>query len=151
MRALVVIACGLVLSIALADASGAPRATELQRATLTKDGEMLWNFESLLRTSFPDRKVVSASVAQQTGALDFVCGGSCAPNARYSSYAYSFARRRASEYHLAQRTFSGSWGNYRRQVLIRGRSVACNAKETAFLVQQRQAVSFKLECAAPPA
>jgi len=151
MRTLIIFACGLALSILFADATSASRATDLRRVQLTKDGEVLWNFETLLRASFPYRNVVSASLVKQSGALDFACGGSCAPNARYSSYAYSFASRGVSAYHLVRRTFRGSWGNYRRQLLIRGRSVACNSKETAFLVQQRQAVSFKLECATPPA
>lgn len=151
MRTLVFLASGLAVGVLLVGTTRASEAMELRRVPLTRSGDVLWNFENLLRSNFPNQKAVSATVVDHSGALDFVCGGFCAPNSRYSSYIYIFASRNVSAYHLARRTFSGSWGNYRRQVLIRGRSVACNSKETTFLVQQRQAVSFKLECAMPPA
>lgn len=139
------------VTILLADSAESSEAVQSQRGGLTSEGVVLWNFEGLLRASFPKAPVVSASVKPRTGALDFSCAGFCTPSARYSSYPYIFARHTTSAYRLISQSFRGSWGNYRRQMLIRGRSIACNSKGTLFLVQQRQAVSFKLECVKPPA
>jgi len=144
------VAVSLLVAVALLTGSAQSSDRLSGGVALTREGVALRNFEGLLRKSFPKAAVVSASETP-TGALDFSCSGFCAPSARYSSYRFVFARHTTSKYRLVSRSFRGTWGNYRRPMLIRGRSIACDASATRFLIQQRQAVSFTVECVRPPA
>jgi hypothetical protein len=108
-----------------------------------------WNFEGLLRKSFPGRAV---SVKAVPGAFfDFSCAGLCGPLSVYSSYAYVFGAPGGSGFHVASRKFhAGTFGNYPLLVLVRGQSVACNQKETRFLIEYGNSVAFTLGCLPPP-
>ncbi len=113
---------------------------------LTPQGLLLWNFEGLLRTSFPGSSEVSAKV-DPTSSYNFVCRGDCSPHAVYSRYRYVFAALGGSAFHLSPRKFPpGYFGNYPLQILIRGRSVACNRKETRFLIEYSNSAAFELAC-----
>jgi hypothetical protein len=111
-------------------------------AALTAHGRLLMNFEALLRRTFHNRGV---SVSRPE---NFSCAGDCAPLSQYRLYRFTFARPRGSLLHISKRTFgdNGEFGNYPVPVLIRGRAVACNARETRFLIAYRSMASFTLEC-----
>jgi hypothetical protein len=111
-------------------------------------GQLPWDFEALLHKQFPGKAVVSERIVK--GRLDFACGGFCGPNAVYAKYWFTFTDAQSARFHLSQRRITGYFGNYPRQVLIRGQSVACNERETKFLVEYADAISFTLGCLPPP-
>jgi hypothetical protein len=107
---------------------------------------MLWNFEALLWQRFVDGKV---SVSRPE---NFSCAGDCAPLSRYRPYKFTFLRPSGSAFHVSRRTFgdNGEFGNYPIAVLIRGKAVACDARETRFLIAYRSTASFTLACLPGP-
>lgn len=113
-------------------------------AVLSTQGHLLWNFEALLVRTF-GRRPVSVS-----GQENFSCAGLCAPLSKYSPYRRVFANPTGSTFHLTARRFpAGAFGNYPEPVLIRGHTVACNARETRFLIADGDSVSLTLGCLAP--
>ena len=72
--------------------------------------------------------------------------GDCTPLAVYSPYVYVFARARGSSFHISTKKQVSGFGNYPIALLIRGRPTACNARETQFLIEYRDAVSLTLGC-----
>jgi hypothetical protein len=118
---------------------------------LTRQGRLLWNFEGLLRKTF-HAQIVSAS-SGLFESLNFSCAGWCGPNAAYLHYEFTFAHPAGSSFHVSKRRYvGGTWGNYPRGVLIRGHMIACNAKETEFLISwvYRSTASFTLGCSGDP-
>jgi hypothetical protein len=137
----------LILAVALGGkAAVAPsaraRTYSQAPAVLTAYGRLLMNFEALLRRTFHNQ-VVSVSRPE-----NFSCAGYCGPLSKYRLYRFTFARPRGSLLHISKRTFgdNGEFGNYPVPVLIRGRAVACNARETRFLIAYRSTASFTLDC-----
>jgi hypothetical protein len=83
---------------------------------------------------------------------NFSCAGECAPLSKYRPYKFTFLRPSGSAFHVSRRTFgdNGEFGNYPIAVLIRGRAVACDARETRFLIAYRSTASFTLACLPGP-
>ena len=136
------VAC-LVLWAQGASAPASPRQTAGRAPeSLTAPGRLLWNFEALLRQRFPGGRV---SVSRPE---NFSCAGDCAPLSRYRPYKFTFLRPSGSTFHVSRRTFgdNGEFGNYPIAVLIRGKAVACDARETRFLIAYRSTASFTLAC-----
>ncbi|MDX6489373.1 MAG: hypothetical protein QOK13_1988 [Gaiellaceae bacterium] len=124
----------------------APQTAASPPGTLTAQGRLLWNFEALLLQRFVGRKV-SVSPPE-----NFSCAGDCAPLSKYRPYRFTFLRPSGTAFHVSRRTFgdNGEFGNYPIAVLIRGRAVACDARETRFLIAYRSMASFTLACLAGP-
>ena len=104
---------------------------------LSSQGKLLWNFEALLHDRFGNGRIC-ASVP-----VNF-SSGSCAPLAKFLLYRYVFPQARRSPYHVASGRVGG-FGNYPTPVLIRGRPIACDARERRFLIHYRSAISLTLE------
>jgi hypothetical protein len=75
-----------------------------------------------------------------------VASGACSPLAVYSPYVYVFAHAQQSAFHISSKKKVGGFGNYPAPVLIRGRPIACNARETQFLIRYLDAISFTVDC-----
>lgn len=122
-------------------------ATETQAASsgpspeLSKSGRILRQFEALLHDSFGDHAVCASGRWGQK-----FTSGQCSPHAVYSRYSYVFARVRGSSLHTSSKKRVGGFGNYPVAVPIRGHPIACNARETQFLVKYRNAVPLALGC-----
>jgi hypothetical protein len=144
MKSLAAVTFGvLVLAIALGVSPSAGVRTQSQApSALTSHGRLLMNFEALLRRTFHNRGV---SVSRPE---NFSCAGDCGPLSKYRLYRFTFARPRGSLLHISKRTFgdNGEFGNYPVPVLIRGRAVACDARESRFLIAYRSMASFTLDC-----
>jgi hypothetical protein len=147
--------CASVLAIA--GASWSNKVATVQGAgqsvgrpiALTAQGRLMWNLEALLSRAFGAGHTVSIS-AHVTRGEDFVCAGFCSPQSNYVYYVFAFAHPRGSAFHTSSRNPRGlSFGNYALPVLIRGRMVACSVDESRFLVRDRGAASFALECRSP--
>ncbi len=152
MKRLALGACiALVVTLVASNLGGATRAQSPTRSSrlpagLTQEGRLLWNFEGLLRRSFPRQRVVSVRPFTTTRSfLDFSCAGFCGPDYRY--FEYVFRRPAGSTFHLSSRRFSnGYFGVQSVQVLIRGRSVACDRQEKRFLIAYPNALHLSLAC-----
>jgi hypothetical protein len=135
---------GVAVDLAAASASVRPANG------LTAQGRLLWNLEGLLRRSFPGVTQVGVTGGPQRGSsfYNFSCPGPCAPNAKYTHYSYVFAKPGGGGFHLSSKKFSGGYfGNYPIQLLVQGRSVACDQNETRFLVAYYNSLPFTLSCA----
>jgi hypothetical protein len=146
----VVLLC-LVTSLALACRGGAASLhvsrTNAGLNDLTPQGRLLFNFESILRANFPHASVVVWARIVRSGLLNFHCTRPCGSLSQELSYQFVFRRTGRSAFHLSRRKFNpGYFGNYPEILLIRGRSIACDRKETKFLIRYRSAVSFTLGC-----
>jgi hypothetical protein len=144
------VAIATIVTVALLNAAGAtptPRRANGPPRGLTERGRLLWNFEALLRETFG-----AAGVSVSHGpnrALDFSCRGDCAPLSKYFSYRFTFARPRGSAFHVSSRRYRGeSWGNYPRAILLRGRLIACDERESRYLFSWvfSSTASFTLGC-----
>ena len=126
--------------------ASAPQAAGRPPGSLTAQGRLLWNFEALLGQKFVGGRV---SVSRPE---NFSCAGDCAPLSKYRPYKFTFLRPSGSAFHVSRRTFgdNGEFGNYPIAVLIRGRAVACDARETRFLIAYRSTASFTLACLPGP-
>jgi hypothetical protein len=88
----------------------------------------------------------------ERGTVNFSCGGQCGPKSRYLIWTFVFANARGSAFHVSKRpAFAGSFGNYPAQILVRGHPVACDLRETLFLIEYRDSAAFDLGCSPPPA
>jgi hypothetical protein len=112
---------------------------------LSTRGRVLWQFEALLHDTFGNGDVCASG---RRGSLEFTAGA-CSPLAAYSPYFYAFAQARHSAFHVSMKQAVGGFGNYPQPVLIRGRPIACNARETQFLTVLPDAISFTLDCSRP--
>jgi hypothetical protein len=148
------VALAALVAVALLSAAGAtPMPTRASSAPpgLTERGRLLWSFEALLRETFG-----AAGVSVSHGpdrALDFSCRGDCAPLSRYFAYRFTFARPRRSAFHVSSRRYRGeTWGNYPRAILVRGRLVACDKRESRYLFSWvfSSMASFTLGCGTLP-
>ena len=153
MQRLSVLAASLALAVAaLGGAAPVSGSRDVGPPSgLTPQGQLLWNFEALLRETF-NRPVVSASMGLNDS-LNFSCAGWCGPNAKYLHYKFTFAPNRGSTLHVSKRRYiGGSWGVYPRGILIRGHLVACNAEENRFLISWvfTSMASFTLGCDGDP-
>ena len=118
------------------------RASSGPPSGLSKRGRVLWQFEALLHDTFGNGNVCASG---RRGSLNFT-GGACSPLAVYSPYFYAFAQARHSALHVSKTKTVGGFGNYPQPVLIRGRPIACNARETQFLIVLPDAISFTVDC-----
>ena len=146
-RRFVVSACvGLVAVLAIWSSGDAAPARNGPPVGLTRHGRLLWNLEARLHQTFDGRGV---SVSRPE---NFSCTGECAPLSTYRLYRFTFARAIGSSFHVSKRTFgdNGEFGNYPVPVLVRGRAVACDARETRFLISYRSTASFTLDCLPRP-
>ena len=134
---LTVLAAGLGLALFLGcflAACGAAGEEPGPPPGLSKNGRILWQFEALLHDTFGQRDVCSSGGSRQNFTGGDVAAGACAPLAVYSPYFYVFADAHGSVFHINAKKEVGGFGNYPVAVLIRGRPVACNARETQFLI-----------------
>jgi hypothetical protein len=138
---------GVVISLALACQGGAAGLQHSRTVDdLTPQGRLLYNFEALLRANFPRTPVVWARTVPG-GFLNFSCTRPCGPLSQELFYGFVFRRTGRSAFHLSRRKFNpGYFGNYPEILLIRGRSIACDRRETRFLIHYRDAASFSLGC-----
>jgi hypothetical protein len=125
----------------LAPAGGRPAAGEPDSS-----GTTALELRGLLWQKFVGGKV---SVSRPE---NFSCAGDCAPLSKYRPYKFTFLRPSGSAFDVSSRTFgdNGEFGNYPIAVLIRGRAVACDARETRFLIAYRSTASFTLACLPGP-
>jgi hypothetical protein len=140
------VACLVLWNNGGAAPASPPQAAGRPPESLTPQGRLLWNFEALLWQKFVGGRV---SVSRPE---NFSCAGDCAPLSRYRPYKFTFLRPSGSAFHVSRRTFgdNGEFGNYPIAVLIRGRAVACDARETRFLIAYRSTASFTLACLPGP-
>ena len=135
-----------VVSLALASAAS-PKLRSRHGADpsgLTAQGALISKFEGLLRRTFGNRQVWVVK------GDDFACAGACGPLSKYQPYSYVFASSQSSPFVLSGRYFkNGAFGNYPYPILVRGKSVACDAKATTFLVGYGDAFGLTLACLAP--
>ena len=112
---------------------------------LTSQGQLVWSLEGLLTQTFGSKPVSAAA------GPNFSCSGDCSPLATYSPYSFVFARHGDTTFHLSTRRPgpNTSFGNYPTPVLINGRLVACDGKESMFLIEYRDAANFMLGCLPP--
>jgi hypothetical protein len=107
---------------------------------LTKHGRLLWQFEALLHDTFGNHQVcASGRWGQKFTSDEPLC------HVLYAKYRHVFANAHNSAFHISSRRAVG-FGNYPQPVLIRGRNIACNARETTFLVKQVDAAALILRC-----
>ncbi len=132
-----------VAALVLATGGGAATATTATSAGppggLTERGRALWQFEALLHDRFGGREVCA------TGRWRLNFTTTCGALAYYSPYDYVFAGARGSAFHISSKK-ACCYGNYPQSVLIRRRNIACNARETMFLVANMARVHFSLSC-----
>ncbi len=107
---------------------------------LSKRGRILWQFEALLHDTFGNRPICSSGRWRQK-----FTSGDCSPLAVYSPYFYVFTPARRSAFHITSKK-ACCFGNYPQPVLIRGWNIACDARETTFLIEYVDAASFTLGC-----
>ena len=140
------VTCVVLWAQGAAAPASPPQAAGRPPGSLTAQGRLLWNFEALLGQKFVGGRV---SVSRPE---NFSCAGECAPLSRYRPYEFTFLRPSGSAFHVSRRTFgdNGEFGNYPIAVLIRGRAVACDARETRFLIAYRSTASFTLACLPGP-
>lgn len=137
-------ACAVALVVAAATGALAlPSASASPPSGLTSAGRTLWQFEALLRDTFGTRHLCPSGRWGQ-----YFTSGTCSPLAVYSPYSYVFAARHRSAFHLSRKRHVGGFGNYPIAVFIRGHPVACDARETRFLVLYRDS-PFTLGCSRP--
>ena len=112
---------------------------------LSKNGALLWNFESLLKEKFGDR------VPAASGYENFDCSGNeCSPLSKYSPYFYTFTDLGHSSFRISTKGPSGmDFGAAPRPILIFGRLVFCSSGDSKFLVELSDASSFTLACYSP--
>lgn len=117
--------------------------------SLSRAGNLLWSFESLLHRTFGSDQPSVVS-ARARGPLNFVsCGRTtCSPLSRYLVYTYTFTGHGRTRLRLSSRSVQNrNFGNYAELVLIRGHAIACARKGRRFLVTTAAAASFTLICA----
>lgn len=107
---------------------------------LTSAGRTLWQFEALLHDTYGAHPVCSSGRWGQR-----FTSGACSPLAVYSPYSYVFRGAHGSAFRLSSKRRVGGFGNYPVSVLVRGHPVACDARETRFLVLYRD-TRFTLGC-----
>ncbi len=110
---------------------------------LSVKGRLLWQFEALLHDTFGNRRVCTSGRERQS-----FTAGNCSPLSVYSPYFYVFTGAHSSSFHLSRKTVGG-FGNYPTPMTVRGLYVACNARETEFLIEYPDAASFSLACLRP--
>jgi hypothetical protein len=134
---------GLLLVVAVVCVSPSLGATHSGGAApeLTGRGQVLWQFEALLRDTF-GRKAVFVRGG------NFSCAGNgCGPLSVWSPYFFTFAGARGTRFHLAPRP-AGSFGQHAAPVLVRGKAVACSASGGQFVIRYLLAYSFTVDCKA---
>ena len=141
MRPLLVAAVAVLV---LGTGGGAATATTTAVSTgplsgLTERGRVLWQFAALLHDTFGGREVCA------TGRWRLSFSTTCGALADFSPYDYVFAGARGSAFHISSKK-ACCYGNYPQSVLIRRRNIACNARETMFVVANMARVHFSLSC-----
>jgi len=141
MRPLLVAA---VAALVLGTGGGAATATTTAVSTgppsgLTERGRVLWQFEALLRDTFGGREVCATGRSRNNFTT------TCGALAFFSPYDYVFAGARGSAFHVSSKK-ACCYGNHPQSVLIRRRNIACNVRETMFLLVNLARVHFSLSC-----
>ena len=138
---------GIVLGVSVASGAQATRQFAMP-AGLTKGGQLLWNFESLLRSTYGAGTTPWTSTFNTS---DFVCAGeSCGPLSKEDPYFYTFSDLGKSDLTLVKaKVQSMNFGNYPVPIVVDGYAVACNTREHLFLVRFSDAANFSLSCAPP--
>jgi hypothetical protein len=112
-----------------------------ERPALTRDGQLLMEFEALLLRSFKTTDVSSS------GALNFNCARNCSPLAKYRLYRFTFSHPAGSRLELGPRHLGNTtFGNYPVPVRVKGRYVSCAPRK--YLIAYASAASFTLGCLA---
>jgi hypothetical protein len=78
---------------------------------------------------------------------NFTCSGS---RGKQTRHAFVFEPPGGAAFRLSSPASPGNFGTDPAEVLIRGMSVACDAKERRFLIAYRGASSLTLDCLPPP-
>ena len=143
---IVAVAFALLAGAGTSCSSKSEQGSQSHRS-LTERGQLLWNLEGLLRKSFRDTNDIWMS-SRTRPTMNFMC---CSSHAQALDYTFVFQPPGGSMFHLSSRHFPpGDFGNFPAQVLVHGRSVACDAQETRFLIAHRDAASLALDCSPPP-
>lgn len=138
----------LVLSLPLLAPAAGARAPSTTQRGLTAEGVLLWNFEGLLRKHVRNPEDVWRTGDPSSPYYNFSC---CGSRGTHATYRYVFRPPGGTSFHLSTTKFPpGVWGVNPAQVLIRGRSVACDARETRFLITYRGTASLTLNCTRRP-
>ena len=138
---------GIALSISGAATAQATHPVGMPPG-LTQEGQLLWNFESLLKSKFGAGKTPWTSTFDTS---DFVCGGeSCGPLSKEDPYFYTFSHLGKSDLTLVKTKVQGmNFGNYPVPVVVDGFAVVCNMHQHLFLVRFSDAANFSLSCVPP--
>lgn len=149
MRHLLFVAAVAAALVSLPAASGAShthsQSSELRE--LTSRGRLLWNLEGVLRRNFRNPNDVWMS-RRHNPVINFAC---CSSRGAMAPYGYVFRPPGGGAFHLSSRRFApGNFGVDPVQVLVRGRSVACDARERRFLIMYRGSAGVSLGCSLPP-
>jgi len=151
-----VLAIGLILAVTLAGGGSAkvqrPPTPAIESVahspSLTTAGDVLRNFEALLRQVFGMQSV--CAIASKPGtAIDFpLTNNDCVPLATYDPYFYVFTKSGSSSFHLTNVEYHGQpiAGNYPVPILIGGRLIACNNADTEVLIEYSDSAGFGLGC-----
>jgi len=113
---------------------------------LSKGGAILWQFEALLHDTFRNNEVCASGRLGLNFTGGLTASNACTPLAVYSPYFYVFAHARHSAFHISSKKEVGGFGNYPQPVLIRHHPIACNRRETQFLIVYPDAISFTVGC-----
>lgn len=136
-----------ILPLILLAAGGSTSATGAARGRtvtpgLTPRGQILWEFEALLRDNFGPKPVF---VRRD----DFSCAGNaCGPLAQWSPYFFTFAKASGSRFRLVKRP-AASFGQHAGVVLIKSKAIACGSRSHEFLIRYLIAFSFTVDCQRP--
>jgi hypothetical protein len=122
-------------------ASGGAASTSGPPPGLSGSGRVLWNFEALLHDTFGNQTVC---VGPNVNFSPKYCGYG---TVRY--YADVFASARHSTFHLTRKAPRFVPPHHWTLVRVRGRFVACNARESMHLIFQNDSENFALKCREP--
>jgi hypothetical protein len=145
-------ALGAALSLMIAPpplASGSPPSMTPANARtgLTTAGQLLWNFESLLKSRYGTAEPWTSA----SNRSDFVCfGQDCGPLSSEDPYFYTFSNLGKSDLKLVKVNVNKMvFGDYPVPITVNGYAVACSGPKPQFLVRFSDAASYSLTCAPP--
>jgi hypothetical protein len=114
---------------------------------LSSQGQLLWRFESLLKTRYGNSPIFITL----SNKSDKVCGGTgCGTSPTTYPFQYTFSLLGDSRLYLVPAHIVGrNFGNFSVPVLLRGRAISCDKNGRFFLVRYADAISFSLACVKP--
>lgn len=117
---------------------------------LSQQGQMLWNLDALLASTFHSNYILAHNGAQD--GLDFICAFNCPRvSGGYESYWLEFSARGGSQFRLSGIRVAGTpFGSAQLPVTIRGDGISCDTgpggSEVYLTYQYRNSIGLYLAC-----